>query len=342
MFVRNSTSLDVALARGSISDDASGAALVVSHVLGVGDGGLTPLAKPLPSGEHDPPSGIMRLVLWDGVSVTATGTAVGPVAAPFVCPVLFRIGTVERRLIVFGERRWEQRFGGGLEASPPAPFEQIELSFARAFGGGYDLPPGLLPGTDLPHPGVRVAYQLNPRGVGYYPDERAAAGSPLPNIERPDQLVRRWSDAPEPAGFTPCRDLVAWRLKDEAAAIAQGQSSSQGPASAPRFLMPSLRIQHHAPPWLIFPDLAAGTPIELHGLRGSPLRFAVPTAPARGHDDARAQGRKTPRSGRCSARCTSTPTQRAVHLVYDHRFLYDPRRPPSWIRVSPTPQEGTS
>src|SRR6185437_2934942 len=207
--------------------------------------------------------------VWHGVSVTAAGHASGPPSPPFVCPVIFRVGDVERRLIVFGERCWERRFGGSLEASPAAPFDRIALGFTRAFGGGYDLPPGLLPGTDLPHPGLRVSYPLNANGVGFYPDERAAVGSPLPSIERPDQLLRRWNDQPEPAGFTPCPDLVAWRMRDEAA----GRAQQPEPAQALPFTLPTLRIQHHAPPWLIFDDVPVGTPIELHGLRASPLRF---------------------------------------------------------------------
>ncbi len=325
MFVRNTTSLDVTLARGHVSDEIAVAAVVVSQVLRIEDGSLAPLAEPPPPSEHDPPD-VTRLALWEGVSVTAAGTAVGPAAAPFVCPVRFRVGAAERRLIVFGERRWERRLGGAIEATAAARFDRVELSFARAFGGAYDLPPGLLPGTDLPHPGMRVGYPLNAHGVGFYPDERAAVGSPLPSIERPDQLVRCWNDQPEPAGFTPCPDLSAWRMKVEAAALAQQPAPEQA-------LPLTLRMRHYAPPWLIFDDVPEGTPIELHGLRGSPLRFLVPPSPAA--VTVRAPGTKAETALRPRLRAMHVDAeQRAARVVYDHSFHYDPRRAPSWVRVA--------
>jgi hypothetical protein len=326
MFVRNSTSLDVALARGHINDQIAAGAVVVSRALRVDDGTLSPLTEPLSPSEHDPPKKVTGLVLWEGVSVTAAGVASGPSAPPFVCPVLFRIGTAERRLIVFGDRRWERRFGGGLEATAPAPFEHIELSFKRAFGGAYDLPPGLVPGTDLPHPGMRVGYPLNEHGVGFYADQRAADGSPLPNIERPDQLVRNWNDAPEPAGFTPCPELGAWRMKRDADALAQHPSGA-----LPRPL-PSFRLQHHAPPPLIFDDVPFGTAIELHGLRGGPLRFQVPPPPAT--VSVRARGTKTDTPLRPRLRALHVDAERrTAHFVYDHCFRYDPARAPTWVRI---------
>jgi Uncharacterized protein conserved in bacteria (DUF2169) len=332
MFVRNSTSLDVALARGRVSDDVAAATLVVSVALRIEEAGLAPLTAPLSPSEHDPPAEVTRYVLWEGVSVTAAGTAMGPAAPPFVCPVLLRVGAEERRLIVFGDRRWERRFGGGLEAPPPAPFESVVLSFERAFGGAYDLPPGLLPGTDLPHPGMRVTYSLNEHGVGLYPDERAATGMPLPSIERPDQLVRRWNDAPEPAGFTPCPDLVAWKLRGEAAALAQRGGSALDQAQALRDLSTSFRLQHHAPPPLIFDDVPAGTPIELHGLRGGPLRFVVPPSPAA--VSVRARGTRTETAILPRLRALHVDAeQRAARFVYDHGFIYHPKRAPSWVRV---------
>src|SRR6185437_3920094 len=269
MFLRNRTSLDVSLARGRITDDVAVVAVVVRVPLRIEDAGLVPPLEPLEARETDPPARVALAPVWHGVSVTAAGHASGPPSPPFVCPVIFRVGDVERRLIVFGERCWERRFGGSLEASPAAPFDRIALGFTRAFGGGYDLPPGLLPGTDLPHPGLRVSYPLNADGVGYYPDERAAVGAPLPCIERPDQLLKHWNDTPEPAGFTPCPDLVAWRTE---------HTPSPTPSLAADTARHLMRMRHHAPPPLIFDDVPAGTRIELLGLGQGPLRFAVPAA----------------------------------------------------------------
>src|SRR6185437_15304373 len=158
----------------------------------------------------------------------------------------------------------------------------------------------------------------------------AAVGSPRPSIERPDQLVHRWNDQPEPAGFTPCPDLVAWRSKDEAAAMGE----NPGPVEA---LPVMLRMQHHAPPWLIFDDLPAGTPIELYGLHGGAVRFAVPPSPAA--VTVRAGGTKTEIAIHPRLRALHVDAeQRAARLVYDHCFRYDPRRAPSWVRVTEAPR----
>jgi hypothetical protein len=331
MFLRNKTALDVRLARGHVTDHVAVASVVVSASFRFGAAGLAPCHETIPPSESDPPPEVSRFALWTGVSVTAAGSAAGPATPPHVCPVFFRIGSAERRLIVFGDRRWERVLGGGLQPSAPAPFERLSLSFARAFGGTFDVPPGLVPGTDLPHPGVRVAYPLNEGGVGYYPDERAAQGAPLPNIERPDQLVRRWNDAPEPAGFTPCRELVYWRMREEGAALAA--RSEADPDAIWRGAPPPLRLQHHAPPSLIFDELSSGTAIELHGISADPIRFLVPPLGSE----------VTVRVRR--ARVVVRPKLRALHVdaersvlraIHDHTFRYDPGSPPEWIVVTPS------
>jgi len=328
MFVHNPTTLSASLASGRVSDELAVSALVINLALGVDGDRLVPLPEPLDALETDPPAEVTRAPLWRGVSVSVAGHAAGPPKAPFVCPVILRVGNAERRLIVFGERRWERRLGRGPEPSLALPFDRIALSFARAFGGGYALPPGLMPGTDLPHPGLRVGYPLNKHGIGYYPDERAAIGGLLPSIERPDQLVRHWNDSPDPAGFTPCPDLAAWRLKDTIPA--KGQEDDEVSE-----LCRVLRMQHHAPPPLIFDDVRAGTPIELHGLSGAPLRFVVPPSPAR---VSTVGARKVETEVRPRLRALHVDAdRRAVRVVFAHTFHHDPKRPPRWIRVLDAP-----
>ncbi len=331
MFIRNPTTLDISLAHGHLSDEMAVAALVVRSTLRVDGDRLVPPSEPVLPRETDPPAELARRPLWSGVSVTAAGSAAGPTRPPYVCPVVFRIGTAERRLIVFGDRRWERRSAGGLEASAPAPFDRIELSFTRAFGGGYDLPPGLLPGTDLPHPGMRVAYPLNEHGTGYYPDERLATGATLPNIERPDQLIRRWNDMPEPAGFSPCSALLSWRMREVAAKIAQRHATGEDATALLGDVMSHLRMYHHAPPSLIFEEVPSATPIELHGLGAEPVRFNVPVSPAQ----VAVRVKRADQDIRPRLRAIHVDAEkRQVHLVFDHSFHYDPRHPPRWIRVA--------
>ena len=320
MFVDNSTSLSLRLASGRISDELAVAAVVIKLELGVDGDRLVTLPELAGATEADPPAAVTRAPLWHGVSVTAAGHAAGPPQAPFVCPVILRVGAAERRLIVFGERRWERRLGAGLAPSPALRFDRIALSFARAFGGGYDLPPGLMPGTELPHPGLRVGYPLNKHGIGYYPDERAAIGGQLPSIERPDQLVRHWNDSPEPAGFTPCPDLVAWRLKHAV--------PTTGHDDAESVLLRTLSMQHHAPPLLIFEDVAPGTPIQLQGLGRGPLRFVVPPTPAR---VSTVGPRKVETEVRPRLRGLHVDADRhVVCFIFAHTFHYHPQRPPRW------------
>jgi hypothetical protein len=330
MFVKNESRASPILKRGYVTDELAIAALVVPSAYRVHDDRLELLDAPPDPVPSDPPDTGMH-VMWEGVSVTAAGTAHGPPKAPYVQPVSLRAGEQLRRLVVFGDRVWSRQLGGGLAASAPAAFEGIELSFARAFGGGWDVPPGLLEGTDLPHPGYRRHHLWNPGGVGYYPDAVRAAGAPLPNIERPDQLVQKWNDAPDPGGFTPCSDLLGFRMRDEtqahfAAHAAAGRAWSDFPPP-----VPSPRMLHHAPPDLILADLPPGAPIELVGVGERPLRLAIPSCPVRA--EARGPRVVTKLSPRLRAVHVNAD-QQVARVVYDFSFRYDPRRAPLGLRVA--------
>jgi hypothetical protein len=181
MFVKNQSRAAPILRRGHVTEELAVAALVVASAYRVHDDGVELLdAAPDPV-DSDPPD-TSPYVVWEGVSVTAAGRARGPSKAPFVRPVSLRIGEHLRRLAVFGDRVWERQLGGILAGSEALPFEAIDLAFAHAFGGGWDVPPGLLDGTDLPHPGYRRDYPWSPGGVGYYPDA-ARLDAPLGAVE---------------------------------------------------------------------------------------------------------------------------------------------------------------
>ncbi len=120
--------------------------------------------------------------------VTLVGSARG--GAMGMTQVSFAFGHAgnrfERRLAVFGERRW--RGGIGVtEPGPPEPFDTIPLVHERAFGG--------------------ARCDDNPLGVGH-------PGSPaepprLPNLEDPAHLITSPRDTPPPACFGPIR--VDWK-----------------------------------------------------------------------------------------------------------------------------------
>jgi hypothetical protein len=334
MFLRNKTSLPVALAKGHVTDELAVAALVTLSAYAIENGRLRTLESPPEAGAQDPPD-TSRCLVWEGVSITAAGHVRGPRAAPFVRHVELAVGPVVRRLAVFGDRVWERALGGGLVASDAQPFDAIELSFARAFGGGFDVPPGTLPGTDLPHPGFRQDHTFNPRGVGLYADEARALGAPLPNIERPGELLRRWDDSPEPAGLSPCGDLVGWRVHAEEAPKLRAHLDRGGLLAEMPLRLPSFRLQHHAPPDLVFDTLPVGTEIKLSGLGGAPLRFALPSCPAQ----AIVRGRKGEVDVVPRLRAVHVDADRALALVvHDLAFRYDPRRAPTWVRINRLPE----
>ena len=74
-------------------------------------------------------------------------------------------------LRVTGDRVWTRTRSGDLIPSAPAPFREMPLSYARAYGGVTEVD-----GEDVPWPD-------NPVGLGYYETAHLALGKPLPNVE---------------------------------------------------------------------------------------------------------------------------------------------------------------
>jgi uncharacterized protein YjbI with pentapeptide repeats len=108
-----------------------------------------------------------------------TGNAYTPRGTPLpVCAVRARLGSVDKRLCVVGDRVWT--LGGPSE---PTPFTQMPITWSRSFGG--------------------KGFAQNPLGKGYarIRDERGRETQPLPNIETPGRLVKSPNDRPDPAGF---------------------------------------------------------------------------------------------------------------------------------------------
>lgn len=320
MFVDNRTELSVRLARAGFAEHVSVASIAFSVRFGVSHDGSLVLPAPGEPRPSDPPDPSRR-PLWEATSVTACGAALGPACAPFVRGVSLTVGSRRCRVAVFGDRRWERSMLGELIASEPAPFDSMPVSFTRAFGGAYTLEPGLVPGTDLPHPGGVVEHPSNPEGIGFYQDAAAALHRPLPNVEWPDQLVRSHRDSPTPAGLAPCPRLLALRMPTSPEAV---EAALTDP------IRTSLRLAHHAPGWLVHTDIAAGAPIRLDGLGSRALAFVVPPSPVR-----------------VLARCRRVDDEipfhvRSVHVdadhgdalvAYGHAFRYDPRWPPRSLRV---------
>jgi uncharacterized protein YjbI with pentapeptide repeats len=101
------------------------------------------------------------------------GKAFAPPGRPNACAVRARLGSRSKTLLVFGDRHWD-----GTNASTPMDFEAMPVDWAHAFGG--------------------PAVEANPEGFGAAP---ANGVHRLPNIERPDQLLRDPAQSVAPAGF---------------------------------------------------------------------------------------------------------------------------------------------
>ena len=101
----------------------------------------------------------------------------------------FRVGPVVKQLHITGDRTWKNK-----SPSQPKPFTKMPLIYERAFGG-FD--PETLE-SETPQWDVR-----NPLGTGFSLKASGIEEVSLPNIEYPAQLIRKWSDRPQPAGFGP-------------------------------------------------------------------------------------------------------------------------------------------
>lgn len=93
-----------------------------------------------------------------------------------------RVGAIQKRLTVFGERYWIPQ-ADRYTMSEPVPFAQMPIVWERAFGGPN--------------------FPANPLGKGAEPvlDASGQSYRPLPNIEDPRRLISSVTDTRHPAGF---------------------------------------------------------------------------------------------------------------------------------------------
>lgn len=108
--------------------------------------------------------------------VLLNGSAHAPRGRPAAAvDVGMRVGAMTKAFRVVGDRAWEDGVAV-IGYSAPIPFQQMPISYDRAYGG-TEVVPG--------DPENGRAYGPNPAGVGFYPFSRAGGliGRPLPNTE---------------------------------------------------------------------------------------------------------------------------------------------------------------
>lgn len=105
--------------------------------------------------------------------------------------VTFRVGPVQKRLRVTGDRVWVRSMGA-IHMTSPLPFDRIPLSYERAFGG-WD--------KSASDPRSHSFEPKNPVGVGFRaPGAAFQEGLAVPNIEDPSDPVTRYGEPVTVAG----------------------------------------------------------------------------------------------------------------------------------------------
>jgi hypothetical protein len=188
------------------------------------------------------------------------------------------VGSVTRRLAVFGDRHWELS-SRTPRISDPLPFLRMPLTYERAFGGSCV-------GQFDPDTLVDVEDRMNKYGRGFDAWKLAkdmAAGfmspagfpklhyqRPLPNLEDPARLVRAWNDAPDPCCWATMPDDIGFRM---ARLIRKFQDTRQPPTREEAVD----QAYHRAHPDWIIPLPPPGARVTLTGLApGNPVTFPLP------------------------------------------------------------------
>ncbi|MFH1490604.1 MAG: DUF2169 domain-containing protein [Pseudomonadota bacterium] len=144
-------------------------------------GGILDVGMPKPRGE-----------------VLATGKCFAPMGKTRTASeVSISVGSLNKKLSVFGERFWKRTLGMPKVITDPKPFAEIPVTWQNAFGG--------------------EDFAKNPVGKGFKPIQMPDGSSliPLPNIEDPNNLIGSPSDRPEPAGFRPLDLMWPQRFKKQ-------------------------------------------------------------------------------------------------------------------------------
>ncbi len=136
--------------------------------------------------------------------VLCVGKAYAPAGKPVKeCGVSLRVGKWKKTIRVVGNRIWEKgaRQWGGTPSSRE-PFESMEVSYERAYGG-----------SDSHVTKEPQTFSGNPLGKGYCPSGKGIDGLALPNLEDPGHPIKSWKDQPQPMGFGPIGRTWQPRLK---------------------------------------------------------------------------------------------------------------------------------
>jgi len=144
----------------------------------------------------------------DAFEVILLGAAHTPGQNPEAATmVTLRVGKVERKILVVGDREWENSGLGGPSMTEPEPFTRMPMTWENAFGGSAEV----LIDEESP---VEAVHPQNRKGKGFDPSAAAeglgtALDAPneypvvdhereLPNLEDPNDQITQPEDEPTP------------------------------------------------------------------------------------------------------------------------------------------------
>ncbi len=233
-----------------------------------------PLASPLlAAGELGPPKA--------AVDVLLRGHCHPPGGQATACEVGLRVGPLDKRVLVVGDRRaWLPAGAGRARISKPRPFDAMPLCWTRSYGGVAR------------YGDVEVAHPHNPVGAGF--GLRAPPGAPpaeltlpMPNIEDPrrplqvDELAAQagdLDDARRPFGVGPVP--MHWQPRAGRGGldprVAAWMEATTG--VMPKLRPADPRVHNVAPDDQQLDDLPPGAPVVIGHVRPDQreLRFRLP------------------------------------------------------------------
>ena len=258
MELENRTPFPAALYRGCIDEERIAASLVVRRTFDLVAGYLVRSSEeawPVSPGPWDSPTGPMAgddVFYRGGVDLFVFGSARSAKPLPRVDVTVEAGKEFKHSVAVFGDRVWT-RSGNDLIPGPPKPFTAMPLTMANAYGGADEW-------DELP-----VPFPANGDGKGYAMSAESALGKPLPNLENPKALLKKFGEHPDPVGVSAPPYPYAARVPKTIEFYPDGVMKKIDP-----------KFFNAAFPDMIAPKLAVGDRVKITGVAERPIQFEIP------------------------------------------------------------------
>lgn len=162
-------------------------------------------------------------------------------------------GKTINKVVVFGDRVWKKSLLG-MEISTPKTFTTMPVTLANAYGGEADWD------------GIKIPFGNNPAGKGYHYAKEDYLGKALPNVENPEQLIRKYTDQPDPVGVACLPQLCEIHMRNNVLFDKDGQIDKLDP-----------KFFNAAFPTMIVDKIKNGDSISVTGMSDKPFLLKVPT-----------------------------------------------------------------